>query len=262
MSDRLPALVLAGERPGGGVLARHFGTAAGALVPVAGRACIERVISVLRATPCLEGGLISGPAQEVVDGSNELAALFATGDFRWVEPMSGPAESAARALQQLDRWPVLMTTADHALLDRNTVETFIRDALSRPEDAVVGLAYFDRVREAFPHSRRTILAFADGGRCGTNLFLLRTPAAMRVVNFWQALQADRKRPLRMARRMGMVTLIRYVSGRLSASAALERIGRQAGCTIGWVNVAEPRAAVDVDSLDDHTLAERLLSSTP
>jgi len=258
VTEHLPAIVLAGERPGGGLLGKHFGAAANALVPVCGVPSIVRVIETLRQTMCIRGGLISGPLAEVVNTSAVFASILEHGDFRWIAPESGPAESTSRALRDLNQWPVLITTADHALLQPQVVERFCSQAMAMGQDAIVGFADITRVRAAFPHSRRTVLAFADGGRCGTNLFLLRTPTALRIVDFWCNIQAERKRPWRMARRIGMGVLIGYLLGRLRADDALRVLGQLAGCTLGWIDVAEPSAAVDVDSVDDHALAETLL----
>jgi len=255
----VPVVVLAGERPGGGLLARHFGVAANALVVVAGIPTIERVVTTLRQSRMVGEGLLCGPEQAVVESSVVFNRLLATGDYGWIAPRQNPAESALAAVDHLDRWPVLLTTADHALLTPQIVESFCAQASSGAADLVVGLAQFEAVQAAFPQSRRTILKFADGGRCGTNLFYLRSPAARHALVFWQALQSDRKRPLHMARRLGMGLLIRYSLGRLKVQQALDVIARQAGCTIGFVNVAEPRAAVDVDSVADHALAEQLLT---
>ena len=255
----VPVIVLAGERPGGGLLARHFGVAANALVAVAGIPTIERVVTTLRQSRMVGDGLLCGPQRRVVESSDVFGRLLANGDYRWIAPCENPAESALSALDHLDRWPVLMTTADHALLTPQIVESFCTKAASSSADLVVGLALFDVVHAAFPQSRRTVLKFADGGRCGTNLFYLRSPAACGALQFWKALQSDRKQPLRMARHLGPGLLIRYVLGNLKVQQALDAIAERAGCTIGFVDVTEPQAAVDVDSVADHTLAEQLLT---
>ena len=255
MTEHLPAIVLAGERPGGGLLGKHFGAAANALVPVCGLPSIVRVIEALRKTTCISGGLISGPSAEVVNASAVFASIRERGDFLWVAPEPGPAESASSALRRLDRWPVLITTADHALLQPGVIERFCTQAMVAEQDMVVGLADAVKVKAAFPHSRRTVLAFADGGRCGTNLFLLRNPAALCIVDFWRDIQAERKRPWRMARRIGVGVLVRYLLGRLRVDDALRMLGQRAGGTVGWIDVAEASAAVDVDSVADHALAE-------
>ena len=255
----VPVVVLAGERPGGGLLARHFGVAANALVAVAGIATIERVVTTLRQSRLVGDGLLCGPEQAVVESSDVFSRLLSKGDYRWTAPCENPSESAQSALAQLDRWPVLITTADHALLTPQIVESFCTKAESSASDLVVGLTLFDVVHAAFPQSKRTVLKFADGARCGTNLFYLRSPAARGALEFWEALQSDRKQPLRMAWRLGFRLLMRYVLGLLKVQQALDAIGRRAGCTIGFVDVTDPQAAVDVDSVADHTLAERLLA---
>jgi hypothetical protein len=64
----------------------------------------------------------------------------------------------------------------------------------------------------------------------------------------------------MARRIGAGVLLRYLGGRLGADEALDRLGELAGCRLAWIEVTDPRAAVDVDSVDDHALAEKLLGA--
>ncbi|MDZ7826713.1 MAG: hypothetical protein U5R48_12630 [Gammaproteobacteria bacterium] len=49
---------------------------------------------------------------------------------------------------------------------------------------------------AFPDSRRTALRFADGARCGCNLFLFRGAPALQVLDFWQRVEGLRKQPHR------------------------------------------------------------------
>ena len=76
----VPVIVLSGERPGGGLLARHFGVAANALVSVAGIPTIERVVTTLRQSRIVGEGLISGPIASVVEGSAVFSRLLAPGD--------------------------------------------------------------------------------------------------------------------------------------------------------------------------------------
>ena len=91
------AVVLAGERAGESGLGREFGVAAGALVPLAGRASIAWVVDAVRASYWVEGGILCGPDRTVVDGSDILRQLLEAGDFRWMQPDTGPAASAVTA---------------------------------------------------------------------------------------------------------------------------------------------------------------------
>lgn len=258
------AIVLAGERPGGNALARTLGLPAGVLAPLAGKPCLARVLDALRQAESISEVLVCGPAASVVADSRELAALLDQDDVDWLAPATGPAASAlagARALTAASRpYPLLLTSGDHGLLQPHIIDAFQRDAAATEADVVVGLVPYDRVRAAFPDSRRTVLRFADGAYCGSNLFALATPACERALEFWQAVEADRKRPWRIARRLGPGTLLRYLTRHLPLADAFAALSVQAGCRVSWVPVSAARAAVDVDSEADWRLAEQVLQN--
>ena len=106
----------------------------------------------------------------------------------------------------------------------------------------------------------TWMRFRDGAWCGSNLFTLRTHAGRHALELWQTLEADRKRPWRMASHLGLAFLLRYLSASLNLSEALATLSARAGCRIAHVVVESARAAVDVDSSADLALAEEVLRS--
>jgi molybdopterin-guanine dinucleotide biosynthesis protein A len=255
----IPAIVLAGERPGGNVLARHFGLSSGVLVEVAGRSCIRRVLETLAAASSVDGGRLSGPDEATLRESDEIQALVQDTSFSWSPPQSGPAESVLSTLATLPERPVLLTAADHALLTPEIVDNFCNLTLRSDADFIVGLVPYSRVRGAFPDSKRTVLKFSDGEYCGSNLFMIRTHEGARLLEFWKTIAQHRKKPWRMAREIGISTLLGYLTGRLTLARALQKISEKSGCRVAHVEVLAPRAAVDVDSIADHALAERVLS---
>lgn len=255
---KLAFVVLAGERPGGSPLALAMGVAAGVLVDVAGQTAIERVFAALRASTFTANGVLCGPLQSIVADSTHLQALLAPGDIRWLAPATGPAASAVSALEQLDSYPALVTTADHALLTGAMIDAFCERALAQDADFVVGLVPYDCVRAAFPESKRTVLRFSDGGYCGSNLFCVRSERGLKALLFWRQVESLRKRPWKIARHLGLFTLLRYQLGRLRSADAFALLSRKAGCTLAFVELPIARAAVDVDSVADRELAEQLL----
>ena len=116
------------------------------------------------------------------------------------------------------------------------------------------------VQAAWPESKRTVLKFSDGGYCGSNLFAVLNPEGCKALAFWRQAEADRKHPWRIARRFGFIALLRYLFRRLTLEDALRSLSTTAGCRIGYVELNFARAAVDVDSVEDQRLAERILSS--
>src|SRR5699024_8779791 len=94
---------------------------------------------------------------------------------------------------------------------------------------------------------------------GANLFVLASPNALQAVAFWQKVEQDRKRPWRIARRIGLGTLLLYLLHRLTLATALRRLSRIVGASTAAITLAEAWAAVDVDKPADLVLAERILA---
>ena len=228
------------------------------LTPVAGVPSLVRVLGALRRAEAIDGGLLAGPEKQHGQHDGIVAGLLAAGDFEWIAPAAGPAESALTAVQQLDTWPVLLTTGDHALLTARTIADFCTAAAAQSADLTVGLAPHRLVAERFPGLKRTRLRFAGGVYCGTNLFYLHGPKAAGAIAFWANVQANRKQPWRIVRRLGWRTLATYACGRLSVDGALAALSRLTDCILGWVEVKDPLAAIDVDSAADLAVAERML----
>jgi len=124
-------------------------------------------------------------------------------------------------------------------------------------DVAVMLARRDRVEAAAPDTRRTWLSFADGQWSGCNLFLLTTPAAVNAIAAWRQVEADRKRPWRIARRLGLGTLWNYWRGKLTLVEALARLGSTLGVEAALIPASDGRAAIDVDTPADLALVRNL-----
>jgi hypothetical protein len=123
------------------------------------------------------------------------------------------------------------------------------------------LARREAVVVAAPATERTYLRFSDGEFSGCNLFLFRRPAAVGVVDLWQRLEGDRKKPLRLLRGLGVSYALRYAMGRLRLNDAMARLEQLSGARVGIVELADGRAAIDVDKPSDLQLV-RLLAGAP
>jgi GTP:adenosylcobinamide-phosphate guanylyltransferase len=247
----LTALVLAGSRAGGDPLAVHAGVTHKALIDVGGQPMLQRVVDALAAVAAIHRIIV------IIERPQIVAALRPCGKpIEVFAAQSGPSASAAAALQQ-EGAPLLVTTADHALLQPAWVEEFLA-APHGDADALLALARRDAVLAAAPESQRTWLQFSDDHYSGCNLFLLRTAAAAGVLRFWQEMEAARKRPLAMLSRLGFSYVLRYRFGWLSLPSALRRLGALSGTKLRAVVLTDGRAAIDVDKPADLTLVRKLV----
>ncbi|GHC83067.1 nucleotidyltransferase family protein [Novosphingobium pokkalii] len=242
------ALVLAGSRGPDDPVAASEGVTAKALVEVDGETMLSRVIHALRT---------AGATRIAVAASDPAVAALA-GDMGCaiVPAAAGPSESAARGFALLGA-PMLLTTADHALLQPGWISDF-QNATAPDADVSVLLARRDVVERAVPDTQRTWLRFADGQWSGCNLFYFATPRAVQAFALWQAVERDRKRPWRIVWRLGPWLLLRYALGRLSLREAMAQLGRRAGLAVEAVPSPHGLAAVDVDKPADLALVRRIV----
>jgi len=255
----LPALVLAGTRAGGDPLAQRAGVSHKALIEVGGRTMIERVVAALAAVPEVGRIVIASDRPEVLSGLPGLAAPACPKPLTVIAAAATPSASVAAALEQAGA-PLLVTTADHALLQPGWLREFL-DACPAEADVTAALARKDVVLACAPDTQRTYLRFADGEFSGCNLFCLQSPAAIRVVNLWRELEAHRKSPLRMMLQLGVVTALRYRLGSLRLHDALARLEKLSGGKLRIVERTDGRAAIDVDKPADLDLVRKLAANS-
>lgn len=240
------ALVMAGQRPGPDRLA---GDGLKALLPVAGRPMVARVVETLLACPRIGRVLVLAQEPERLRGAlqeDDRVALVGSG--------AGIALSVADAAA--GHWPVLVTTADHPLLSVRTVEGFL--ARASGADVAIGVVERAVVRERFPENRRTWLRFRGGAWTGANLFALNGPEALPALRLWAEVEQDRKKGLKLVARFGPILLARALTRTITLPAALSVAGGRIGVRVKPVALSDPLAAVDVDKAEDLAIAEAVL----
>ena len=251
------AILLAGQRPGEDGFAAAHGVAAKALIRVGGEPMLGRVARTLLASPSVGRILVLAQQPE---------RLFA-GELAWMaeEPRiaasvggEGISSSIAAVAGTPEApFPVLVTTADHALLTPEMVETFLAGAADADGAfALVERAVVERVHE----TRRTWIKFSDGHFTGANLFALVTPASRGSLAVWGRAEQDRKRALKLLSFFGPEILLRAFTRTISMETAVRKIGRKLGIRLRAVRLPYAEAAIDVDKPADLDLVERIVAA--
>lgn len=257
-SQPFTAVVLAADRTGEDPVARAAGVACKALAPVGGRPMLFRVLDALEASSRVDRCVVCGPPEAIVEREPLIRQRLAAPGVSWLPPGATPSTSALSALESIaEGTPVLLTTADHALLTPAMVDHFGREAFAAGGDVVAALASHARVVAKYPGMRRTRTRFSDGAFCGCNLFAFLTPRSRAAADFWREVENERKRPVKMIGRLGWGVVLRYLLGLLSLKDAVGLVSERMGLEVGAVILPFPEAAVDVDSVSDWHFAEAI-----
>ena len=230
------AVVLATARPGDPVC-RALGLAHKCLLPVAGEPMLARVARTL-ARHALIGRILL-----VIDGNVPFTAALGSLVRRVeiVEPRETIARSTAAALELLDEEAsVLVTTADHALLDKAMIDHFLAASKASRADATIGLARAGTVPERYPHATGTVLTFAHDSVLACNLYGILTPRGRDAIDAWEDIEANHQQPLRLATAFGLTSLVRHLTGTLDLDTAFQLASRRIGITARPVFMPIPR----------------------
>ncbi len=250
----IPAILLAGSRPGPDPLLTGSGVSTKALLPIAGQPMLVHVVAALRASPLV------GPITILAQASAELAAepgLAGFADLHFADSGQGISASLAAALPEGDA-PVLVTTADNVLLTPAMIAAFLTDA----EDSDVAVAMVERgvLLARYPESKRTWLKFRGGWWSGANLFRLRGRRVLPLLDFWGRIERDRKKGLKIVTAFGPWLLIGTLLRLFTIQQGVARAGRRFGLKAKVVPMAEGEACIDADKPADIELIERILAA--
>lgn len=260
---KFAALVLAADRTATDPITRHTGAACKAFARVGGEPMIMRVLDALTACDQIDTVVLCGPPEARLADCPPLKQRIDSGEVVWLPNRESPSRSAEQGLSHLtDDTPVLLTTADHALLTPQIVQYFLAESLKTDADATVGVVTDVQMSAAFPGAKRTVFRLRDGGFCGCNLFTFK-PQGRKLIHFWRQVEDLRKKPWRlMAQIVSPGVVLSYVFGRLSLAHALDTLAAKSGVRVKTILLPDPRAGIDVDKVEDLLLAESIVNKAP
>ncbi|WP_037499166.1 NTP transferase domain-containing protein [Sphingomonas jaspsi] len=250
--DGWAALVLAGSRPGVDPFAARYGTDLKALIPVAGVPMVARPVAAL-----LDSSEVA-TVRVLAQQPERIQPALPKNEKLVLEPSGATIAATLDAIlgDPATRFPLLVTTADHALLDAAMVADFCAKAAGA--DLAIGLVEQRPLMARLPGTQRTWLKFRGGAYSGANLFAFGAKEAAKAVALWRSVEQDRKKGWKMIAALGPSVLMGAVLRLRTLQQTLDGVGRKLGLTIRAVEMANPLAAVDVDKPADHDLVTAIL----
>ena len=246
------ALLLAGSRPGVDPFAAAHDTDLKALIPIGGLPMVSRPVAALLAAPEIDF------IRVLTQHPERIAAVLPGDPHLSVEASGGTIAATLEAAlnDPATRFPLLVTTADHALLDPAMIADFC--ARANGADLAIGVVERRPLMKRLPQTKRTWIRFRGGAYSGANLFAFGSAKALKAVELWRSVEQDRKKGWRVVAALGPLVLLGTVLRMLSLDQALAAVGHRLGLDVRKVEMANPLAAVDVDKPSDHELVTAIL----
>jgi GTP:adenosylcobinamide-phosphate guanylyltransferase len=247
------AVLLAGSRPGRDPFAEQFGTDLKALIPIGGEPMVRRPARALLESKDIGRILVLSQAperiREVLPEDPRIEIMESKGTIaETIEDLM---------LKGSPRFPMLVTTADHALLDPGMIFEFVEKA--KGADLAIGVVERRSLLARLPQTKRTWLVFRGGAYSGANLFALGSIKALAAVEQWRSVEQDRKKGWRVLAALGPVLLLGAVLRLRTLDQSVASMGSRLGMTARAVILSDPLAAVDVDKPVDHAIVEAVLA---
>jgi len=248
---RVGAVVLAGGRIPASLA--HL-SAHRALLRVRGRLLLDYLFAALQASPSIRASTVVAPEEALAELSALPGTLTPAGDSL-VENM----QRGARALAALQPTHLLFITGDIPLVTPEGIEGYL--AASLQSGAALTYPIIPRAvcEQGFPGAKRTFVRIREGVFTGGNAIFTTESLLTDKQALIQSLYIARKQPLKLARILGLATVLRMLTGTLSLPY-LERVAtRILGAPAAAVITPYAEIGFDVDKISDLEAVERALA---
>jgi GTP:adenosylcobinamide-phosphate guanylyltransferase len=242
-------VILAAGRGPDDPMAKAFGVAHKCTIAIAGKPMLQWVLDALRGTA------IATPFVVVID---DAKAISLAPDIEIIKAENSAPASAIAAINHINQFPVLITTGDHPLLTPAMINHMLQQAEVSLGDVHVGLATMETIKATYPETKRTYFNLGGTRVSGCNLFVVKSQAGLKLLERWQDLERNRKKPWKLVGAFGIMPILLFAVGKLTPQRAFGHISRKLGIIVEPVFLPFAEAAIDVDKPSDHALAEAIL----
>jgi GTP:adenosylcobinamide-phosphate guanylyltransferase len=224
-----------------------------ALIPVGGEPMLMRPLRSLLASPQVASVVV------LTQDPEDLRPVLPADDRISIRASHATIAATIAELiaDGVAQFPVLVTTADHALLSPGMIAEFT--AKAEGADLAIGVVERRAMIARFPQAKRTWLGFRGGSYSGANLFAFGSSRVVPAIARWRAVEQERKKGWRVLAAIGPALLLGAVLRLRTLDQSVAAVGRKLGLSIRAVEMSDPIAAIDVDKPDDHALVEAILA---
>jgi hypothetical protein len=233
-----------------------------ALIEMGGQTMLERVAAACSGSRYVDGLIIVGLERAALAGL-QLPPLLAA------LPDSGSLVGNVKAglAWRLERAragdEILIATADIPLLTSEIVDAFVEQC--QPFDHLVyyNLVTRETMESRFPQSNRTFVRLRDGEVAGGDVLLVKAAVVESNEALWATFTDARKHAWRLARIVGLGTLLRLLTRRLTVREIEETASRMFGAPVRVLLSPHAALAMDADKPGQvELLRQHLAAASP
>lgn len=256
----LTALVLAASRKGpGDAVAQIQGKSHKCLITLNGTAMIERVLQTVVDTPEISRIFISIEDANVLREVPKVAAWLDSGMIIPITSQGNIAESLFSAVQDIpDPYPLIVTAGDNALHTPEMLSHFCNEVSQTDADAFFGMARGQLILDKYPEGARAFHRLKDDSYSSCNLYAVTNDKGVNGAKPFATGGQFGKKPMRIAKGFGLLSLILYKMQWLTLDGVTKRISKAIKAKTHVVLMPWAEGPIDVDNPKDYTLVTKIL----
>jgi GTP:adenosylcobinamide-phosphate guanylyltransferase len=141
---------------------------------------------------------------------------------------------------------VLIVSSDIPAVKGGQIDWLIETAMQTKDDIYYGVCPQEVMERRFPDSHRTYTGLKDMKVCGADMNITHVRMATEHLDMWEELIGNRKSPAKQASIIGLGTVFKLLTGRLTLNEAVERVTKRIGITGRAIVWSEAEPCMDVD----------------
>jgi GTP:adenosylcobinamide-phosphate guanylyltransferase len=222
------------------------------LVPINGRPMIEYVLEALTDCDDIDRICVVMPVEHDFSNLSRLVdVVVVTGSFPAVTKAGLDFLGAERK--------VLVLSADIPMISAESITDFLNRCEGGEAAFYYPIVRFGESEKRFPDVKRTYAKLREGRFTGGNIALIEPSFVYRNIDVIEQIYELRKKPVKIARFLGFMFLIKFVIGVLKISDVEERVGRITNMVCAGVITPYIEIGIDVDKESDLDLAMKAIA---
>jgi molybdopterin-guanine dinucleotide biosynthesis protein A len=225
-----------------------------ALIKIGQKCMVEYVVDALKKSSNINRIVIVGPSLEMEKIFKEDARIYfaEAGNNIIASVLSG-----IEALPNADYF--FLSTSDIPLLSAAAIDKFLSLCEKKTADFYYPIVTKQINEKYYPGVKRTYVEFEEGIFTGGNVFLFKAEIAQKCAARGQRLFDLRKKPLALAKEVGLGFLIKFMLKRLSLTEAEIRCSKLLKLVGKVIIIDYPEIGIDVDKPSDLNLVRKVLA---